>query len=194
MTSGLQPSELIIIAARPSMGKTAWAINIAQQAALRDGRVVGIFSLEMSSDSLLRRMLASEAFVNMRKIQSGFISRDDQDALINAAAKLTESHIYIDDTPGISLAEMRAKARRLKQQRGLDLIVVDYLQLMSASVPGIAGSKRHENRAQELSATSRALKALAKELHIPVTALPQLARASEQREIAEPSCVRFSRR
>jgi replicative DNA helicase len=163
------------------MGKTAWAINIAQQAALRDGRVVGIFSLEMSSDSLLRRMLASEAFVNMRKIQSGFISRDDQDALINAAAKLTESHIYIDDTPGISLAEMRAKARRLKQQRGLDLIVVDYLQLMSASLPGIAGGKRHENRTQEVSAISRGLKALAKELHIPVIALSQLSRASEQR-------------
>jgi replicative DNA helicase len=180
MTSGLQPSELIIIAARPSMGKTAWAINIAQQAALRDGRVVGIFSLEMSSDSLLRRMLASEAFVNMRKIQSGFISRDDQDALINAAAKLTESHIYIDDTPGISLAEMRAKARRLKQQRGLDLLVVDYLQLMSSSLPG-ASNKRHENRTQEVSAISRGLKALAKELHIPVIALSQLSRASEQR-------------
>jgi replicative DNA helicase len=181
MTSGLQPSELIIIAARPSMGKTAWAINIAQQAALRDGRVVGIFSLEMSSESLLRRMLASEAFVNMRKIQSGFISRDDQDALINAASKLTDSHIYIDDTPGISLAEMRAKARRLKQQRGLDLIVVDYLQLMSATLPGAASAKRHENRTQEVSAISRGLKALAKELHIPVIALSQLSRASEQR-------------
>jgi replicative DNA helicase len=180
MTSGLQPAELIIIAARPSMGKTAWAINIAQQAALKDGRVVGIFSLEMSSESLLRRMLASEAFVNMRKIQSGFISRDDQDALINAAAKLTESHIYIDDTPGISLAEMRAKARRLKQQRGLDLLVVDYLQLMSSSLPG-ATNKRHENRTQEVSAISRGLKALAKELHIPVIALSQLSRASEQR-------------
>jgi replicative DNA helicase len=180
MTSGLQSGELIIIAARPSMGKTAWAINIAQQAALNDGKVVGIFSLEMSSESLLRRMLASEAFVNMRKIQSGFISRDDQDALINAAAKLTESHIFIDDTPGISLAEMRAKARRLQQQRGLDLIVVDYLQLMSATLPGAAG-KRHENRTQEVSAISRGLKTLAKELHIPVVALSQLSRASEQR-------------
>jgi replicative DNA helicase len=180
MTSGLQPGELIIIAARPSMGKTAWAINIAQQAAVKDGKVVGIFSLEMSSESLLRRMLASEAFVNMRKIQSGFISRDDQDALINAAAKLTESHVFIDDTPGISLAEMRAKARRLQQQRGLDLIVVDYLQLMSATLPGAAG-KRHENRTQEVSAISRGLKALAKELHIPVIALSQLSRASEQR-------------
>jgi len=181
MTSGLQPGELIIIAARPSMGKTALAINIAQQAAIRDGRVVGVFSLEMSSESLLRRMLASEAYVNMRKIQSGFISRDDQDALIQAAAKLTESHIFIDDTPGISLAEMRAKARRLKQQRGLDLIVVDYLQLMSASVPGAWGTKRHENRTQEVSAISRGLKALAKELHVPVVALSQLSRASEQR-------------
>jgi replicative DNA helicase len=180
MTSGLQPAELIIIAARPSMGKTAWAINIAQRAALEDGKVVGIFSLEMSSESLLRRMLASEAFVNMRKIQSGFISRDDQDALIEAAAKLTESNVWIDDTPGISLAEMRAKARRLKQQRGLDLIVVDYLQLMSATLPGAAG-KRHENRTQEVSAISRGLKALAKELNVPVIALSQLSRASEQR-------------
>ena len=180
MTSGLQPAELIIIAARPSMGKTAWAINIAQRAALEDGKVVGIFSLEMSSESLLRRMLASEAFVNMRKIQSGFISRDDQDALVEAAAKLTESNVWIDDTPGISLAEMRAKARRLKQQRGLDLIVVDYLQLMSATLPG-ASSKRHENRTQEVSAISRGLKALAKELNVPVIALSQLSRASEQR-------------
>ena len=180
MTSGLQRGELIIIAARPSMGKTAWAINIAQKAALTDGKVVGIFSLEMSSESLLRRMLASEAFVNMRKIQTGFISRDDQDQLIEAAAKLTESKIYIDDTAGISLAEMRAKARRLKQQRGLDLIVVDYLQLMSASLPGGSG-KRHENRTQEVSAISRGLKALAKELNVPVIALSQLSRASEQR-------------
>lgn len=181
MTSGLQASELIIIAARPSMGKTALAINIAQRAALHSGNSVGIFSLEMSSESLLRRMLASEARVNMRKIQTGFISREDKEKLRAAAALLSESRIFIDDTPGISLAEMRAKARRLRQQRGLDLIVVDYLQLMSASLPGVAGNKRHENRTQEVSAISRGLKALAKELHVPVIALSQLSRASEQR-------------
>jgi replicative DNA helicase len=180
MTSGLQESELIIIAARPSMGKTAWAINIAQNAAIKDNKVVGIFSLEMSKESLLRRMLASEAFVNMRKIQTGFVSRDDQDKLMEAAARLTESKIHIDDTPGISLAEMRAKARRLKQKMGtLDLIVVDYLQLMSGSSQG--GKQRQENRTQEVAAVSRGLKALAKEMRVPVIALSQLSRASEQR-------------
>jgi replicative DNA helicase len=180
MTSGLQPAELIIIAARPSMGKTAWAINIAQNAAVLDGKVVGVFSLEMSKESLLRRMLASQAFVNMKKIQTGFIGRDDQEKLIEAAEKLTESRLFIDDTPGISLTEMRAKARRLRQQQGaLDLIVVDYLQLMSG---GMAGSgKRHENRTQEVAAVSRGLKALAKEMRVPVIALSQLSRASEQR-------------
>jgi replicative DNA helicase len=180
MTSGLQPSELVIIAARPSMGKTAWAINIAQNAAIKGGKVVGVFSLEMSKESLLKRMLASEAFVNMRKIQTGFVSRDDQDKLLEAAAKLTESKIHIDDTPGISLAEMRAKSRRLKQKMGtLDLIVVDYLQLMSGSTPG--SNKRQENRTQEVAAVSRGLKALAKEMKVPVIALSQLSRASEQR-------------
>src|ERR1700745_1617631 len=180
MTSGLQDAELIIIAARPSMGKTAWAINIAQNAAVLDGKVVGVFSLEMSKESLLRRMLASQAFVNMKKIQTGFIGRDDQEKLIDAAEKLTESRLFIDDTPGISLTEMRAKARRLRQQQGaLDLIVVDYLQLMSG---GMAGSgKRHENRTQEVAAVSRGLKALAKEMRVPVIALSQLSRASEQR-------------
>ena len=180
MTSGLQPAELVIIAARPSMGKTAWAINIAQNAAIRGGKVVGVFSLEMSKESLLRRMLASEAFVNMRKIQTGFVSRDDQDKLLEAAARLTECKLHIDDTPAISLAEMRAKTRRLKQKMGaLDLIVVDYLQLMSGSVPG--SSKRQENRTQEVAAVSRGLKALAKEMRVPVIALSQLSRASEQR-------------
>ncbi len=180
MTSGLQPDELVIIAARPSMGKTAWAVNIAQNAAIKSGKVVGIFSLEMSKESLLRRMLASEAFVGMRKIQTGFVSREDKEKLFEAAGRLTESKLHIDDTPGISLAEMRAKARRLKQKMGaLDLIVVDYLQLMSGSTPG--SNKRHENRTQEVAAVSRGLKALAKELHVPVIALSQLSRASEQR-------------
>jgi len=180
VTSGLQKDELVILAARPSMGKTALAINIAQNAAVRGGATVGIFSLEMSKASLLRRLLASQALVSMRRIQTGHLSREDRDKLMHALAVLTTSKIFIDDTPGISLAEMRAKARRLQQQSGLDLIVVDYLQLMSASAPG-PGAKRFENRTQEVSALSRGLKALAKELHVPVLALSQLSRASERR-------------
>jgi len=181
MTSGLQASELIIIAARPSMGKTAWAINIAQNAAVYGGKVVAIFSLEMSKESLLRRMLASQALVDSQKTQKGFLLREDQQKLTHALEQLAESRLFIDDTPGISLTEMRAKARRLRQmQGGLDLVVVDYLQLMTASAPG-PGAKRYENRTQEVSAISRGLKALAKELQVPVIALSQLSRASEQR-------------
>ena len=184
MTSGLQKSELVIIAARPSMGKTAWAINIAQNAAVRGAAVVAVFSLEMSKESLLRRMLASEALVDQQKIQKGYTSREDQARLAEALERLTEAHIFIDDTPAISLTEMRAKARRLRQMHGrLDLIVIDYLQLMTGSAPlgGGAGGKRFENRTQEVSAVSRGLKALAKELDLPVIALSQLSRASEQR-------------
>ncbi len=180
MTSGLQESELIIIAARPSMGKTAWAINIAQNAAVRDGKVVAVFSLEMSKESLLRRLLASEALVNSRKIQTGFLPKEDKTKLINALERLMESKLFIDDTPGINLAEMRAKARRLKQQEGvLDLIVIDYLQLITGTAS--AGKKGFENRTQEVSAISRGLKALAKEMKVPVIALSQLSRSSEQR-------------
>jgi replicative DNA helicase len=181
MTSGLQPSELIIIAARPSMGKTAWAINIAQNAAVQGGKVVAVFSLEMSKESLLRRMLASQALVDSQKIQKGFLLREDQQKLTHALEQLAESKIYIDDTPGISLTEMRAKARRLRQMSGgLDLIVIDYLQLMTASAAG-PGARKYENRTQEVSAISRGLKALAKEMNVPVIALSQLSRASEQR-------------
>jgi replicative DNA helicase len=180
MTSGLQDSELIIIAARPSMGKTAWAINIAQNSAVRDGKVVAVFSLEMSKESLLRRMLASEALVNSRKIQTGFLGKEDKGKLMSALERLMESKMFIDDTPGITLAEMRAKARRLKQQEGrLDLIMIDYLQLMTASSG--PGKKGFENRNQEVAAVSRGLKALAKEMKVPVIALSQLSRASEQR-------------
>jgi replicative DNA helicase len=181
MTSGLQSSDLIIIAARPSMGKTAWAINIAENAAVRDGKVVAVFSLEMSKESLLRRMLASQALVSMQKIQTGFIPKADRSKLMEALERLAEAKIFIDDTPAIALSEMRAKARRLQRQQGvLDLIVIDYLQLMTASTFG-AGSKRYENRTQEVSAISRGLKALAKELRVPVVALSQLSRASQQR-------------
>src|ERR1700712_3053793 len=138
MTSGLQESELIIIAARPSMGKTAWAINIAENAAVKSGKVVAVFSLEMSKASLLRRMLASQALVNSKAIQTGMLMRDDRAKLIKGLEALMESKIFIDDTPGISLAEMRAKARRLRQQQNgqLDLIVIDYLQLMTGSAGG----------------------------------------------------------
>ncbi len=181
MTSGLQASDLIIIAARPSMGKTAWAINIAENAAVRDGKVVAVFSLEMSKESLLRRMLASQALVSMQKIQTGFIPKQDRGKLMEALERLAEAKIFIDDTPAIALSEMRAKARRLqRQQGGLDLIVIDYLQLMTASTFGV-GARRYENRTQEVSAISRGLKALAKELRVPVVALSQLSRASEQR-------------
>jgi replicative DNA helicase len=180
MTSGLQESELIIIAARPSMGKTAWAINIAQNAGVHDGKVVAVFSLEMSKESLLRRMLASEALVNSRKIQTGFLPKEDKGKLLSALERLMDSKLFIDDTPGITLAEMRAKARRLKQQEGrLDLIVIDYLQLMTGT--NTSGKKGFENRTQEVSSISRGLKALAKEMRVPVIALSQLSRGSEQR-------------
>ena len=180
MTSGLQNAELIIIAARPSMGKTAWAINIAQNCAVKDNKVVAVFSLEMSKESLLRRMLASEAMVGARKLQTGFIPREDKTRLIAALDRLMRSKLYVDDTPGITLAEMRAKARRLRQQEGqLDLIVIDYLQLMTGAKQS---GKGFENRTQEVSSISRGLKALAKELGVPVVALSQLSRNSEQRK------------
>jgi replicative DNA helicase len=180
-TSGLQKGELIIIAARPSMGKTAFAINIAQNAAVYNKATVAVFSLEMSKESLLRRMLSSQARVDQRKLQTGFLGREDQGKLQHALEQLVESRMFIDDSAGISLAEMRAKARRMKQTTGgLDLVVVDYLQLMSATLPS-AGGKRHENRTQEVSAISRGLKALAKELDVPVIALSQLSRSSERR-------------
>jgi replicative DNA helicase len=181
MTSGLQKGELVIIAARPSMGKTAFAINIAQSAAVNHNAIVAVFSLEMNKESLLRRMLASQAWVDQRALQTGFIRREDHDKLVRGLEQLVESRMYIDDTAGISLAEMRAKARRMRQTLGgLDMVVVDYLQLMSATLPS-AGGKRYENRTQEVSAISRGLKALAKELNVPVVALSQLSRASERR-------------
>ncbi|HTV64892.1 MAG TPA: replicative DNA helicase [Bryocella sp.] len=179
LTGGLQPSDLIIIAARPSMGKTAFAMNIAENAAVNDGKVIGIFSLEMSREALLKRMLASHAQVDSKELNQGFLSKDDKRKLMSAVDRLMQSKLYIDDTPGISVSEMRAKARRLKQsEKRLDLLIVDYLQLMSA-VP--IGGKRFENRTQEVSAISRGLKALAKELRVPVVALSQLSRAPESR-------------
>ncbi len=178
LTSGLQPSDLIIVAARPSMGKTAFAMNIAENAAVIDGKVVGVFSLEMSREALLMRMLASHAQVDSKNLRQGFLTKDDMRKLTQATEQLMQAKLFIDDTPGISVSEMRAKARRLRQQEGLDLLIVDYLQLMSA-VP--VGGKRFENRTQEVSAISRGLKALAKELRVPVVALSQLSRAPESR-------------
>ena len=176
MTSGLQKADLVILAARPSMGKTAFAMNIAENAAIEEGKVVGIFSLEMSREALLLRLLCSRARVDAHKMRTGSLWRDDMQKVVRAMEELASSRIFIDDTPGVSLSEMRAKARRLQQSCGsLDLIVVDYLQLMSG------GGKRYENRTQEVSAISRGLKALAKELHVPVIALSQLSRAPESR-------------
>jgi len=176
MTSGLQKSDLVILAARPSMGKTAFVMNIAENASIEDKKVVGIFSLEMSREALLLRLLCSRARVDSHKMRTGSLWRDDMQKVVRAMEELASSPIFIDDTPGVSLSEMRAKARRLKQsQNGLDLIIVDYLQLMSG------GGKRFENRTQEVSAISRGLKALAKELQVPVIALSQLSRAPESR-------------
>jgi replicative DNA helicase len=175
-TSGFQKSDLIIIAARPSMGKTSFAMNVAENVAIEDRKTVAVFSLEMSKEALLQRMLCSVARVDAHKFRTGSLWQDDMRKITRAIEQLAEAPIFIDDTPGITISEMRAKARRLLQSKGsLDLIVVDYLQLMSG------GGKRYENRTQEVSAISRGLKALAKELAVPVMALSQLSRAPESR-------------
>lgn len=178
LTSGLQKAELIIIAARPSMGKTAFAINIAENAAVKDQKVVVVFSLEMSRESLLLRMLCSQAKVDSHKLRTGFLPREDYNKLVTALAALLEAPIFIDDAPGISISEMRAKARRVAQAQGrLDLIIVDYLQLVTPPANAMA----MKSRVQEVGAVSRGLKALAKELKCPVIALSQLSRAPEGR-------------
>jgi replicative DNA helicase len=179
MTSGFQPSDLIIIAGRPSMGKTAFALDIARNAATLAEIPAVIFSLEMSRQQLAIRMLCSEARVDSYKLRSGFIGERDWPRLTNAAGLLSEAPIYIDDSPALSVLQMRAKARRLKSEKGLGLAVVDYLQLMS----GRGGSDRRE---QEISEISRSLKALAKELNIPVVALSQLNRKVEDRTDRRP--------
>jgi replicative DNA helicase len=180
MTSGLQAGELVILAARPSMGKTALAINIAENVAIEGKGVVAVFSLEMGKESLLRRMLSAQSEVSLRELTGAHPGVEKFNKLIAGLTRLTDARIFIDDTPGISISEMRARARRLKQQcKGLDLIVVDYLQLMSATPSG--GKRSYENRTQEVSAISRGLKILAKELRVPVLALSQLSRASEAR-------------
>ncbi len=175
LTSGFQPADLVIVAARPSMGKTAFTLNIAQHAAITSRVPVAFFSLEMSKESLVQRMLASEALIDAQALRKGGRALDESmPRLAQAAGILSHAPIFIDDTPGIGLMEMRAKARRLKAEHDLGLIIVDYLQLMS-------GPMNSENRQQEVSQISRGLKALAKELHTPVIALSQLSRAPEQR-------------
>jgi replicative DNA helicase len=182
MTSGLQPSDLIIVAGRPSMGKTSLALNIALNAALNDGggASVGIFSLEMSKEQLVMRLLSSEAEVEFSKLRSGTVRDAEWHQLGTAAGRLYTAPIYIDDTGAISILELRARARRLKKEHGLDLLIIDYLQLMRGRV---ANTDRRE---QEISEISRSLKALAKELNVPVIAISQLNRMVEQREDKRP--------
>jgi len=179
MTAGLQPSDLIILAARPSMGKTALAMNIARNAAVQHKIGVAVFSLEMSEEQLALRMLCSESRVNSQDLRTGFIKDRDWPKLTKAAGDLSEARIFIDDTPAITVLEMRAKSRRLKTEHDIGLIVVDYLQLMQ-------GRRSAERREQEISEISRALKAMAKELHVPVIALSQLNRGLENRPDKRP--------
>jgi replicative DNA helicase len=178
MTSGLQPQELIIIAARPSMGKTALALNMALYAA-KNGATVGIFSLEMSAEQLVSRLLCSEARVDAHRLRTGYLNREEWARLADALRRLCETQVYLDDTPGASVLEMRAKCRRLKAEHKLDMLIIDYMQLMS-------GRGRIESRQQEVSQISRDLKSLAKELNVPVVALSQLSRATETRADHRP--------
>src|SRR5215467_1643121 len=173
MTSGLQRQDLIIIAARPSMGKTALALNMAQYAA-KNGMVAGIFSLEMSAEQLVSRLLCSEARIDAHRLRTGYLNREEWARLADALRRLCETQIYLDDTPGLGVLEMRAKARRLKAEHGLDMLIIDYMQLMS-------GRGRVESRQQEVAQRSRDRKAMAKELYLPVVALSKLSRAPETR-------------
>ncbi len=179
LTSGFQPSDLIIIAGRPSMGKTAFCLNVAQYASMNKKLTVAVFSLEMAKEQLVMRMLCSEARIDAHRLRSGFLGQTDWPKLSTAAGRLADASIYIDDTPALSSMEMRAKTRRLKADKGLDLVIVDYLQLMS-------GRSRSDNREQEISEISRSLKALAKELGVPVVALSQLNRGVESRMDKRP--------
>jgi len=176
LTSGFQKSDLIIIAGRPSMGKTAFAMNIAENAAIKGGKTIGVFSLEMSKGALLQRMLCSIGNVSSHRLRTGSLWLDDTHKIVKALGILGDAKIFIDDTGNLTVSEMRARARLLhSSQGGLDMLIVDYLQLMSG------GSTRIENRTQEVTAISRGLKALAKELSVPVVALSQLSRAPESR-------------
>uniref|UniRef100_A0A7V4TFD7 Replicative DNA helicase n=2 Tax=Candidatus Caldatribacterium saccharofermentans TaxID=1454753 RepID=A0A7V4TFD7_9BACT len=179
LTAGFQPSDFIVVAARPGMGKTSFCLNIAQYVGVEKKIPVAIFSLEMSKDQIAQRMLCSEARIDAGRVRKGFLTERDWPQLAHAAGRLAEAPIFIDDTPSISVLELRAKARRLKAEKNLGLIIIDYLQLMK-------GYGRSENRQQEISEISRSLKAMARELNIPVIAVSQLSRAVEQRSPKRP--------
>ncbi|UFJ40424.1 replicative DNA helicase [Brevibacillus humidisoli] len=179
MTSGFQRSDLIILAARPSVGKTAFALNVAQNVAARAGESVAIFSLEMAASQLVQRMLCAEGNIDAQKMRTGWLEEDDWQKLTMAIGTLGKAPIYIDDTPGITVQDIRAKCRRLQAERGLGMILIDYLQL-------IHGRGRGENRQQEVSEISRTLKGIARELNVPVIALSQLSRSVEQRQDKRP--------
>jgi replicative DNA helicase len=181
LTTGLQKSDLVIVAARPSIGKTSLALNFAEHAAVMRGKTVGIFSLEMSKEQLVLRLLSSRAGIDSQRLRTGFLEEMDFTRLAPAMNELAEAPMFIDDTPNISTMELRTKARRLQAEAGLDMVIVDYLQLMQSTV-----MSRDANRVQEVSEISRGLKALAKELDVPVVALSQLSRQPEMRESKEP--------
>lgn len=176
MTQGFQPSDLIILAARPSVGKTSMALNIAEHAANKEGKRVAVFSLEMSEEQLVMRLLSATSGVDSQRLRSGFLEESDFAQIARAMGTLSDSSIYIDDTPSLSITELRTKARRMKAEVGVDLVIVDYLQLMHA--PGAGG--KDANRVQEVSAITRGLKQLARELNVPVIALSQLSRQNEE--------------
>ena len=178
-TSGFQPSDLILIAARPSMGKTAFVLNVAQHMAFKEGKTVAIFSLEMSKEQLVNRLFSLESKVDSQALRTGNLTDEDWAKLIEGAAVVGKSNLIIDDTPGISIAELRSKCRKFKLEHDLGIIIIDYLQLMS-------GGKHSESRQQEISEISRSLKAVARELNVPVVALSQLSRAVEQRPDHRP--------
>ena len=179
MTSGLQPSDLVLVAARPSMGKTSFVLNIAQHVGVQTGMTVGFFSLEMSKEQLFMRMLTSEARIDAHRFRSGYLNEKDYGRLSHALGTLAEARVFIDDTASIGVLEMRAKARRLQAEHGLHLLIIDYIQLMQ-------GRGRFESRQQELASISRSLKGLAKELKVPLIALSQLSRAPETRSDHRP--------
>ena len=180
-TSGLQPSDLILVAARPSMGKTAFVLNIAQHVAFKENKSVAIFSLEMSKEQLVNRLFSLESQVDAQLLRTGNLKDSDWEKLIEGAGIIGKSNLIIDDTPGISISELRSKCRKYKLEKGLDIIIIDYLQLMTGRV-----GRRSESRQQEISEISRSLKGLARELNVPVIALSQLSRAVEQRPDHRP--------
>nr|WP_206529679.1 replicative DNA helicase [Brevibacillus sp. SYP-B805] len=179
MTSGFQRSDLIILAARPSVGKTAFALNVAQNVAARAGETVAIFSLEMAASQLVQRMICAEGNLDASKLRTGWLEEDDWQKLTMAIGTLAKAPIYIDDTPGVTVQDIRAKCRRLQAERGLGLVLIDYLQL-------IHGRGKGDNRQQEVSEISRNLKGIARELNVPVIALSQLSRSVEQRQDKRP--------